>query len=102
MSAIADLTDSVATGLTLTSDFGANNVFIFDGTAVSIDAAAAAIAADDSVIADQGYIVIRDSGNAGAVTLYHSTNLNENGAETALFTLSEVNIASLTSANFLV
>jgi hypothetical protein len=102
LSAIAGLTDSVATGLTLASDFGANNVFIFDGTAVSIDAAAQALAADASVVATEGYIVIRDSGNADTVTVYHSTDLDANGAETALVALSGVNIANLTPANFLV
>jgi hypothetical protein len=102
MSAIASLTDSVATGLNEQSDFGANNVFIFDGTAVSIDDAASKIAADDSVVATQGYIVIRDSDHADAVTVYHSTNLDENGAETALVLLSGVTITNLTAANFVV
>ena len=64
--------------------------------------AASAIAADDSVVATQGYIVIRDSGHADAVTVYHSTDLGANGAETALVILSGVNIANLTAANFVV
>ena len=102
LSVIANLADSVATGLTLVSDFGADNVFIFDDTAVTIDAAASAIATDVSVVANQGYIVVRDSGNTGATTVYHSTDLSQNGAETALVILSGVTITDLVAANFLV
>jgi hypothetical protein len=102
MSGIANLTLAAATGLGLDSDFGADNLFIFDATPVSINAAAAAIAVDSSVTASQGYIVIRDAGNADTVTVYHSTDLSKNGAETALAILSGVNITTLVPANFLV
>ena len=101
-SAIAHLTKSVATGQTLATDFAANNVFIFDGTPITIADAASAIAADVSVVATDGYIVIADSANHNAVTAYHSTDLAGNGAETALVILSGVNINNLTAANFLV
>ncbi|MFZ3017469.1 MAG: hypothetical protein WA056_03290, partial [Gallionella sp.] len=102
LSAIANLTDFVATGQTLTTDFVAANVFIFDATPVAIADAANAIAADVSVIATDGYIVIADSANANAVTVYHSTDLAANGAETALAILSGVNIVQLTAGNMLV
>jgi hypothetical protein len=101
-SAIAHLTASVATGQTLSTDFGANNVFIFDGTATTIAAAASAIAADASVEAGEGYIVIKDSANHDAVTVYHSNDLNNNGVDTALVILSGVDITHLTAANILV
>lgn len=101
-SAIAHLAGSVATGQTLTTIFAANNVFIFDGTPVTIADAANAIAADVSVVATNGYIVIADSANHNAVTVYHSTDLAANGVETALVILSGVNINNLTAANFLV
>ncbi|MCK9201940.1 MAG: Ig-like domain-containing protein, partial [Gallionella sp.] len=101
-SAIVNLTDSVATGQTLTTNFAANNVFVFDGTPVTITAAASAIAADVSVVATDGYIVIADSANNNAVTVYHSTSLDTNGTETALAVLSGVNIVNLTAANFVV
>ena len=102
LSAIANLADAVATGQTLTTDFAAANVFIFDATPVAIADAANAIATDVSVVATDGYIVIADAANANAVTLYHSTDLATNGAETALAILSGVNIAQLTAGNFLV
>ncbi|MCK9202341.1 MAG: hypothetical protein M0P42_14520, partial [Gallionella sp.] len=102
LSAIANLTDSVATGQTLTTDFVAANVFIFDATPVAIADAANAIAADVSVIATDGYIVIADSANGNAVTVYHSTDLAANGMETALVVLSGVNIVQLTAGNILV
>jgi len=101
-SSIAALTDAVATGQTLATDFAANNVFVFDGTAVTIASAASAIAADVSVVATAGYIVIADSGNNNRVTVYHSTDLAANGTETALAILSGVTIANLTAANFVV
>lgn len=101
-SAIANLTDAVATGQTLTTDFAANNVFIFDGTPVTIADAATAIAADVSVVATQGYIVIADSANHNAVTVYHSTDLAANGTETALVILSGVSIANLAVGNFVI
>ena len=102
LSAIANLTDAVATGQTLTTDFVAANVFIFDATPVTIADAANAIAADVSVIATDGYIVIADSASGNAVTVYYSTDLAANGAETALAILSGVNIAQLTAGNILV
>ncbi|MCK9353629.1 MAG: M10 family metallopeptidase C-terminal domain-containing protein [Gallionella sp.] len=102
LSAIANLTDAVATGQTLTTDFAAANVFIFDATPVAIADAANAIAADVSVIATDGYIVIADSANGNAVTVYHSTDLAANGTETALVVLSGVAIAQLTAGNMLV
>ncbi|PMQ04396.1 hypothetical protein [Janthinobacterium sp. AD80] len=103
MSAIADLTASVAIGVNLGTDFGNDNLFIFDGTAVSIQAAASAIAADSSVLSGQGYIVIADAQNNGAVTVYHSSDLsNANAIDTALVLLSGVNITQLTAANFVV
>lgn len=102
LSGIASLTDSVETGMTLAGDFHANNVFVFTGTQVSISDAAAAIAADTSVTATTGYIVIADSNNHGTVTVYHSTDLAANGVETALVVLSGVSISSLTSANLIV
>jgi hypothetical protein len=101
-SAIAHLANSVATGQTLTTDFAANNVFIFDGTAVTIADAANAIAGDVSVVATEGYIVIADSANHNAVTVYHSSDLANAGADVALAILSGVNINNLTAANFLV
>ncbi|MCX7294509.1 hypothetical protein [Janthinobacterium sp.] len=101
MSAIAHLTASVAVGVNLSTDFGADNLFIFDGTSVSIGAAASAIAADNSVLSGQGYIVIADAQNNGAVTVYHSSDLsNANAIDTALVLLSGVNITQLTAANF--
>jgi hypothetical protein len=95
-------TDSVATGLTTSSNFGANNVFVFNSTQVSITDAAAAIANDDDVTATTGYIVIADSNNSGRVTVFHSTDLAVDGTETALVVLSGINIASLTAENFLI
>jgi hypothetical protein len=100
--AIVDLADSVATGLTVASDFGENNVFIFNGTATTIAAAAAAIAADADVVATVGYIVIKDSANGDKVTVFHSTDLGVDGTETAIATLVGVDITALTSANFAV
>ena len=96
------LTDSVATGLTVASDFGANNVFIFNGTATTIAAAAAAIAADTDVVATDGFIVIKDSSNGDKVTVFHSTDLAADGTESAIATLVGVDITALTSANFAV
>jgi formylmethanofuran dehydrogenase subunit D len=101
-SAIAGLTDAVATGLTLASDFAASNVFVFNTTPVTVAQAASAIAADVSVVATAGYIVIADSANSNAVTVYHSTDLAVDGTETALAIMSGVNIADLTAANFIV
>jgi len=101
--AIANLTDAVATGQTLTTDFVASNVFIFDGTPVTIADAANAIALDISVVATDGYIVLADSANHNAVTVYHSADLAGNtGAEMALVILSGVSIINLTAGNFLV
>lgn len=105
LTAIADLTASVAVGVGLGTDFANNNLFIFNETAVSIGAAAAAIAADDSVLSGQGFIVIRDINNGGAVTVYHSTDLSTTQSiDTAVVLLSNVNanITQLTAANFLV
>jgi hypothetical protein len=102
LSAIANLTDAVATGQTLITDFAAANVFIFDATPIAIVDAANAIAADVSVVATDGYIVIANSANSNAVTVYHSTDLANNGAETALAILSGVDIAQLTAGNILV
>ena len=103
LSTIANLADSIATGQTLTTDFAANNVFIFNGTPTTIAEAATAIAADVSMVAMAGYIVIADSANHNAVTAYHSADLAGNtGTETALVILSGVNIINLTAANFLV
>jgi Ca2+-binding RTX toxin-like protein len=102
LSAIANLTDAVAIGQTLTTDFAAANVFIFDATPVAIADAANAIAADVSVIATDGYIVIADSANANAVTVFHSTDLAANGTETVLAILSGVNIVQLSAGNILV
>lgn len=99
---IANLTDSVATGLTVASDFGVNNVFIFNGTATTATAAAAAIAADADVVATVGYFVIVDSANSNRVTVYHSDNLAGDGTETAIATLVGVDITALTAANFVV
>ena len=91
----------MAIGVNLGTDFGNDNLFIFDGTAVSIQAAASAIAADSSVLSGQGYIVIADAQNNGAVTVYHSSDLsNANAVDTALVLLSGVNITQLTAANF--
>ena len=101
-SAIVDLVDAVVTGQTLTTDFGAGNVFIFDSTPVTVADAASAIAADVTVVATQGYIVIADSANNNTVTVYHSTDLDTNGTETALAILSGVTITNLTAANFIV
>ncbi|MBI5660172.1 MAG: hypothetical protein HZC43_11645, partial [Nitrosomonadales bacterium] len=101
-SAIVDLVDAVATGQTLTTDFAAANVFIFNGTPVTIADAASAIAANASVVATVGYIVIADSANSNAVTVYHSTDLAANGTETALAILSGVTITNLAAANFIV
>ena len=92
----------MATGQTLTTNFAANNVFIFDATPVTIANAASAIAAGASVVATQGYIVIADSANNNAVTVYHSTDLAADGAETALAILSGVTITNLIAANFMV
>jgi hypothetical protein len=94
------LIDSIATGLTTSGDFDANNVFIFSSAKVSIDDAAAAIAADSDVVATEGYIVIKDEDNNGITTVYHSTNLAGNGTETALVQLSGLAIGTLIGANF--
>ena len=102
LSGIAALTDSVATGQTLATDFAANNVFIFDSTSITIADAAAALAADASVVATSGYIVIADASNGGAVTVFHSSNLANDGTETALAIFSNTAITSLTSQNILV
>jgi hypothetical protein len=100
---IANLTDGlVQTGLTATSNFGDNNVFVFTSTQVSITDAAVVIAADTDVTATTGYLVIADSGNSGRVTVYHSTDLAANGTETALVVLSGIDIATLTAENFLI
>ena len=70
---------------------------------MSIGAAASAIAADNSVLSGQGYIVIRDIDNGGAVTVYHSSDLSSaQSLDTALVLLSNVNITQLTAANFIV
>ena len=63
---------------------------------------AAAVAADASVVATSGYLVLLDSANSNALTVFHSTNLNTDGTETALVILSGVTISTLTSANFIV
>ncbi len=102
LSGIAGLTDSIATGLTTSSDFAANNVFIFSSAKVSIGDAAAAIAADADVVATEGYIVIKDADNSGITTVYHSTDLAGNGTETALVQLSGLAIGSLIGENLLV
>jgi hypothetical protein len=96
------LVDAIATGQTLATDFAAANVFVFDATPVAIADAAAAIAADISVVATDGYLVIADAANANRVTVYHSTDLAANGTETALVVLSGVDITQLTAGNFLV
>ncbi|MBY4676804.1 DUF4214 domain-containing protein [Marinobacterium arenosum] len=101
-SAIAGLTDSITTAVTLTSDFSADNVFVFTSTEVSIADAASAIATDTDVVATEGFIVIADSDNNGIATVYHSTDLANNGTETALIKLSGFNIDDLTADNFLV
>ncbi len=101
LSAIAHLTASAAVGVNLGTDFGNDNLFIFDGTAVSIRDAANAIAADDSVLSGQGYIVIRDADHGGAVTVYHSSDLSSaQSIDTALVMLSGVNILHLLPSNF--
>jgi len=102
LSGIASLTDSLATGLTTSSDFAANNVFIFSSAKVSIGDAAAAIAADADVVATEGYIVIKDADNNGMTTVYHSTDLAGNGTETALVQLSGLAIGTLIGENLLV
>jgi hypothetical protein len=101
-SAIVDLTDSVATAVSLSSDFSANNVFVFDSTAVSVAQAASAIAADADVTATTGYIVIADSANNDVVTVYHSDDLAADGTETALVVLADFNISDITANNILV
>jgi hypothetical protein len=102
LSAIANLVDAIATGQTLATDFTAANMFVFDATPVALADAAAAVAADISVVATDGYIVIADSANANAVTVFHSTDLAADGVETALAVLTGVDITQLTAANFLV
>jgi hypothetical protein len=102
MSGIANLTDAVVTGQTVATTFANNNVFVFDATPVTIATASAAIAAATAVTNTTGYIVIADSANNNAVTVYHSANLDTGGTVTALALLSGVNITSLTAANFMV
>jgi hypothetical protein len=94
--------DTFDLGVSLTGDFGAHEVFIFSSAKVSIGDAAAAIAADDDVLADAGFIIIKDAANNGITTVYHSTDLNNNGVETALVQLSGLAIGALTSENLLV
>jgi len=101
LSRIVSLAASVSTGLSTASNFSASNVFVFDTTPVTIEAAAAAIAADADVTATQGYIVIADSARGGVTTLYHSSDLANNGTETALVMLSGVSTASLVAQNLL-
>jgi hypothetical protein len=101
LSGIAQLQAQVSTGLAATSNFGDSNVFVFDSTPLSIGTAAAAIAADPDVVATQGYIVIADSARGGVTTVYHSSDLANNGTETALVMLSGVTPGSLVAANFL-
>ena len=75
---------------------------IHPSTPVSVTDAAAALAADADVAASPGYIVIADSSRGGATVVYHSSNLGDNGTETALVLLSGVAIELLTAANFVV
>ena len=106
----ANLSKSVATGVTLTGNLAANNVFIFTSTPVSITDAAARIASDNNVSATNGYIVIANSQNNNAVTVYHSANLDKNdigsgvgvGVTTELVVLSGTSINTLTTDNFLI
>ena len=100
----ANLSKSVATGVTLTGNLAANNVFIFTSTPVSITDAAARIASDNNVSATNGYIVIANSQNNNAVTVYHSADLDKNpsGATTELVVLSGTSINTLTTDNFLI
>jgi hypothetical protein len=102
LSGIANLSDSLSTGLSLSSDFSDNNVFIFNSTSIKIADAAAAIAADSDVTAQQGFIVIKDVDNNGMTTVYHSTDLAGDGVETALVMLSGTTIGSLISDNLIV
>ncbi len=101
-SIVANLSKSVATGVTLTGNLAANNVFIFTSTPVSITDAAARIASDNNVSATNGYIVIANSQNNNAVTVYHSADLDKNGATTELVVLSGTSINTLTADNFLI
>jgi hypothetical protein len=99
---VGGLTGIFSTGLKLNSDFIKGNVFIFNSTSISINEAAAAIAADIDVVATNGYIVIANSQNNDAVTLYYADNLDNNGNETPLVILSGLDINTLTATNFIV
>ena len=70
-------------------------------SAITIDAAATAIAADVTVTGTDGYIVVPDgSGNA---KVYYSTDLGANGTETLLVTLTGIaDVSSLVTADFIV
>lgn len=87
------------TGVATGSSFDTRNVFVFNSTPVSIEAAAAAIAADTSVNATHGIMVIKSS-TTNQVEVYHSDNLNANGTETLVATLIGTDIATL-DGNFL-
>jgi Ca2+-binding RTX toxin-like protein len=103
LSAIASLNDSYGEYATTATDITANNNIIVFGTttAINIDTAATAIAADATVTGTTGYIVIPD-GNSNTL-VYHTTNLGTNGTETLMLTLTGVaNASTLTSSMFLV
>jgi Ca2+-binding RTX toxin-like protein len=103
LSAIANLTDSYGEYATTATDITVNNNIIVYGTtsAITITAAATAIAADATVTATVGYIVVPDG--LGNTLVYHSTNLGTNGTETLMVTLTGVaNASTLASTMFLV
>jgi Ca2+-binding RTX toxin-like protein len=81
-----------------TADITANSNFIVIGGATDITTAAALIAADTTVLATVGYIIISDGTNT---QVYHTTDLAGNGTETLMVTLTGIsNPLSLSASNF--
>jgi Ca2+-binding RTX toxin-like protein len=99
----ASLTKAYIEVAATSTGFSANANVIVMGTtsAITIDAAATAIAGDADIVATEGYIVVPDgSGNA---QVYYSTDLGANGTETLLVTLTGIaNVSSLDTADFIV
>ena len=83
-------------GVKTGSDFGTSNIFIFSGASgaeVNIDTVAAQIAADSSVNATKGLIVLQSS-TTHNVEVWYCADMQNNGAETLIATLVGVNITT--------
>jgi len=103
-SALEDIaTQTFAKGLTLNSDFSNGNVFVFDSAVRSLTDVMGALAADEDITTQAGYVVFKDSAHAGQTVVYHSSDISaEVSTETALVILSDFAIGSLTAENFII